>query len=182
MAKGLFKNLPIVEYDGKLARNLLVSSRIVEDAFNEPKVFVKYTLEDNESPEDVAFYFYGSIFFTWLVLYSNNILDVYNEWPKSYKQMTDFYIQKYGSVPAAKEKILHYKNSNYGFSINEETYARYANVDFVDATITVERDGWEPVTAFEYHEERNDNLRNIKLIDPVFLKQIQEEAENLFNE
>ena len=96
--------------------------------------------------------------------------------------MTDFYIQKYGSVPAAKEKILHYKNSNYGFSINEETYARYANVDFVDATITVERDGWEPVTAFEYHEERNDNLRNIKLIDPVFLKQIQEEAENLFNE
>jgi hypothetical protein len=182
MAKGLFKNLPIIEYEGKLARNLMVSTKIVKDAFNEPNAFFRYTINDNESPEEVAFIFYGSIFFTWLVLYSNDILDVYNEWPKTYRQMTDFYVQKYGSVPEAKEQILHYKNSKYNFTINPDTYTRFANTDFVDATIQVDREGWYPVTAFDYHEERNDNLRNIKLIDPSFLDQIQEESERLFNE
>lgn len=181
MSKGLFKNLPIIEYNGKLARNLMVSSKVVDDAFNNPNAFLKYTVEDDESPEEVAFNFYGSVFFSWLVLMSNKILDVYNEWPKSYKQMTNFYIQKYGSVPAAKEKILHYSNPKYGFTINQDTFSRYSNSDFVDATISIDRTGWDPVTAFEYHEERNDNLRNIDLIDPSFIDQVQEEVERLFN-
>jgi len=181
MSKGLFKNLPIIEYDGKLARNLMVSSRVVEDAFANPSAFLKYTVEDDESPEEVAFLFYGSVFFSWLVLFSNQIVDVYNEWPKTYKQMTNYYIQKYGSVAAAKGEILHYKNSKYGFTINDSTYTRYANTDFVDATISVDRTGWSPITAFDHEEERNDNLRNIKLIDPSFLGQIKGEMELLFN-
>jgi hypothetical protein len=181
MSKGLFKNLPIIEYNGKLARNLMVSSKVVDDTFNNPNAFLKYTVEDDESPEEVAFNFYGSVFFSWLVLMSNKILDVYNEWPKSYKQLTNFYVQKYGSVPAAKETILHYSNPKYGFTINQDTFSRYSNSDFVDATISIDRTGWEPVTAFEYHEERNDNLRNIDLIDPSFIDQVQEEVERLFN-
>jgi len=181
MAKGLFKNLPIIEYNGKLSRNLMVSSKIVKDAFNNPSAFFKYTVEDNETPEEISFIFYDSVFYSWLVLLSNQIVDVHNEWPKSYKQLTDFYVQKYGSIPAAKETVLHYKNPKYGFTINEDTYNRYANSDFVDATIAVDRTGWEPVTAFDHHEERNDNLRNIKLIDPSFLPQIKIEMERLFN-
>jgi len=181
MPKGLFKNLPIIEYDGKLARNLMVSSKIVKDAFANPIAFFQYTVEDGETPEEIAYTFYDSVFYSWLVLFSNDIVDVYNEWPKSYKQMTEYYIQKYGSVPAAKEQILHYKNPKYGFTINQATYSRYANSDFVDATISVERTGWEPVTAFEHEEERNDNLRNIKLIDPSFTDQIKREMELLFN-
>ena len=181
MSKGLFKNLPIIRYDGKISRNLMVSTKVVDDVFNIPNAFFNYTIKDDESPEEIAFLAYGSIFYSWLVLYANKIVDVYNEWPKTYKQMTDFYIQKYGSVPAAKETILHYKNKKYGFTINQATQSRYANTDFVDATISVERTGWEPVTAFEFHEERNDNLRNIKIIDPIFLDQIRSEVENLFN-
>ena len=185
MSKGLFKNLPLIEYDGKIGRNLMVSSKFVTDTFKNELAFVKYTVKDNESPEEVADYFYGSIFYSWLVLLSNKIVDVHNEWPKSYKQFTDFLIQKYGSIPAAKETIIHYKHPDYDFTINESTYTRYANTDFVDTTIKVDRSigssGWSPVDAFDYEDERNDNLRNIRLIDPVFIPQIQEEAEKLFN-
>ena len=39
MSKGLFKNLPIIEYNGKLARNLMVSSKVVDDAFNNPSSY-----------------------------------------------------------------------------------------------------------------------------------------------
>ena len=102
MPKGLFKNLPIIEYDGKLARNLMVSSKIVKDAFANPIAFFNYTVEDGETPEEIAYTFYDSVFYSWLVLFSNDIVDVHNEWPKSYKQMTEYYTQKYGSDPAAK--------------------------------------------------------------------------------
>ena len=181
MSKGLFKNLPVITYNNRLARNLMVSSRIVRDAFNNPIAFSKYTVEDGESPEEVAQNFYGSIYYSWLVLLSNKIVDVHNEWPKTYKQFTDYLIQKYGSVPAAKEEILHYSNPKYGFTINAATQSRYANTDFVDATIKVDRTGWTAVTAFDHEEERNDNLRNIQLIDPSLVNQVQEEVERLFN-
>ena len=181
MSKGLFKNYPIVTYNGRLARNLMVSSKFVQDVFNNPVAFVEYTVKDDESPEQVAFNFYGSSYYSWLVLLSNKILDVHNEWPKSYKQFTDFLVQKYGSIPAAKETILHYTNPKYGFTINEATQSRYANTDFVDSSIDVDRTGWTAVNAFDYEEERNDNLRNIKIIDPSFVGQIQEEVENLFD-
>ena len=85
MSKGLFKNLPLIEYDGKIGRNLMVSSKFVTDTFKNELAFVKYTVKDNESPEEVADYFYGSFFYSWLVFLSNKIVDVHNEWPKSYK-------------------------------------------------------------------------------------------------
>lgn len=182
MSKGLFKNLPIISYNNRLARNLMKSSKILNDAFNNPRAFTRITLDDNQSPEQVAQTYYGSIFFSWVVLLSNKIVDVYNEWPKNYKQFTDFLIQKYGSVPAAKEQILHYSNPKYGFTINQATYDKYSNTDFVDATIKVDRTGWTAVNAFDYEEERNDNLRNIQLIQPRFIGLIQEEAERIFDE
>lgn len=182
MSKGLFKNLPIITYNDRLCRNLLKSSKVIEDVFNNPKAFFKITLDDNESPESVAKEYYGSIFYSWVVLLSNKILDVYNEWPKSYSQFTDYIVQKYGSVPAAKENIVHYTNPKYGFFINAATQSRYSNSDFVDATITVDRTGWTPVTAFEYEEERNDNLRNIQIIQPQFIDLIKEEVERLFDD
>lgn len=182
MSKGLFKNMPIITYDNRLARNLMKSSKIVSDVFNLPMAFTKHTLEDDESPEKVASDFYGSIFYSWVVLLSNKIIDVYDEWPKGYKQFTNYLVQKYGSIPASKETILHYNNPKYGFTINQATFSRYANTDFVDATIQVDRTGWSPVTAFEYEDERNDNLRNIQLIQPKFIPLIQEETERIFYE
>lgn len=184
MAKGLFKNLPIINYNGKLSRNLMVSSKIINDAFNVPAAFVEYVVEDGESPEEIALYFYGSKFYSWVVLLSNKILDVHNEWPKDYSQFTRYIIEKYGSVPAAKSTILYYKHPDYGFTINQDTYEKYANTDFVD-TINIDRTiggtGWSPVDAYEHEEERNDNLRVIKLIEPNLIEQIKAEAETLFN-
>lgn len=174
--------MPVITYDNRLARNLMKSSKIVNNVVNSPLAFTAITLDDGESPEKVASEYYGSIFYSWIVLLSNSIMDVYNEWPKSYQQFTNYLIQKYGSVPASKERILFYKNPKYGFTINEATYSRYANSDFVDATIKVDRTGWSPVTAFEHEEERNDNLRNIRLIQPKFVPLIQEEVERIFYE
>ena len=39
MSKGLFKNLPIIRYDGKISRNLMVSTKVVDDVFNIPNAF-----------------------------------------------------------------------------------------------------------------------------------------------
>lgn len=184
MSKGIFKNYPIISYNNKLSRNLMVSSKIIDDIFNVPAAFFEYVVEDGESPEEIALDVYGSKFFSWVVLLSNKILDVHNEWPKDYQQFTRYIIQKYGSIPAAKSTVVHYKHPDYGFTINEDTYSRYANTDFLDSTSidrTIGAGGWSPVDAFEYEEERNDNLRVIKLLEPSLIDQVQEEMESLFN-
>lgn len=184
MSKGIFKNYPFISYNGKISRNLMVSSKIVNDVFNVPAAFMEYIVEDGETPEEVALDFYGSKFFSWIVLLSNKILDVHSEWPKDYHQFRRYIIQKYGSIPAAKSTILHYKHPNYGFTINTDTFERYANTDFVDPISidrTVGATGWSPVDAYEHEEERNDNLKVIKLLDPSLVEQIQIEMENLFN-
>ena len=181
MAKGLFKNLPLITYNERIARNIMVSSRIVRDVFSDPVAFFNYTVKDNETPEEIARRFYGSIHYSWVVLLANNIVDVHSDWPKSYRQLTDFLVDKYGSIPASQSEIIHYENPKYSFTINEDTHTRYANTSYVDSTITIDRTGWSAVSAYTYHETRNDNQRNIRLLDPSLIDVVKEEVERLFD-
>ena len=45
--------------------------------------FIDYNIKDGETPENISLEFYGSEEWSWLVLFSNNIIDPLAEWPKN---------------------------------------------------------------------------------------------------
>lgn len=181
MTTTFFENFQRVTYANKLAVNLMQSIRMRSTVLSNPLAFFRRIVLDGDTPEKVAREEYGDEKYDWVVYLSNSIVDPYHSWPKPYLEFVEYIEQKYGSVPEAKSQIIHYKNTEYDFTINQDTYDRYSNADFVDTTLKVTRDGWTPVYAYDFEEERNDALRTIDLISPRFISLLEEELENIYD-
>jgi|1_EtaG_2_1085319.scaffolds.fasta_scaffold00873_15 hypothetical protein len=87
-----FRSLPKFEYNFPKGSTGSISSEMA-DIFrrvtftkktkDDLRNFIEYVIGDGETPDDVAFKIYGDAKWFWLVLLSNNIIDVENEWPQS---------------------------------------------------------------------------------------------------
>lgn len=90
-----FENFPLVKYQGVFARDLTRRANFLKSTVANPYVFLPYTVEDDMRPEDVAYYYYGSTEYTWLVYLSNNMLDPYHQWPMTQENFEQYIIKKY---------------------------------------------------------------------------------------
>lgn len=180
MPSGFFEAFPLITYNNKKAKNLLVSTKIRDTVLNNPKAFLMYTVSEWETPETVALKFYGDIRYSWIIHMVNLHVDPYHDWPMPYLDFIKYIKNKYGSVPAAKANIVEYVHDDYSFSINQATYERYSNADFIDSTIDVDRDGWTAVDSYTKEDEKNNERRNINILMPEFIPIIEDELKDIF--
>lgn len=82
-------------YDYVRVKNLFRRAKIRDDYFQNATTFTKYKIIGEERPEQVAEKVYGSPEYDWLVLISNNILNVRTEWPLSDIEFDDYLERKY---------------------------------------------------------------------------------------
>jgi hypothetical protein len=101
MAK-YFENFPIVEYDGKRVRDITRRNQFVKGLSTNPMLFLPYTIKQNERAEDVALFYYGSVYYDWLVYMANQIVDPYYEWPMDEETFNKHIIAKYQEVSGQK--------------------------------------------------------------------------------
>lgn len=97
MAK-YFENFPIVEYNGKVMRDITRRNQLVKTLTTNPMLFLPYTVKQNERAEDVAQFYYGSVDYSWLVYMANQIVDPYYEWPMDEETFNNYLIAKYGEI------------------------------------------------------------------------------------
>ena len=92
MAKPYFRNIPKFEYvnrtkDGQFisnyteVMNFFKRGKLREDLFQDLTIFEKYNIKGDDRPDNVAKEIYGDATLDWVVLLSNNIVNVHNEWP-----------------------------------------------------------------------------------------------------
>ena len=62
-------------------KNLFRRVKIREDYFSNLVEFVRYNITGDDRPDNVAEKVYGDADLDWIVLISNNIIDVKNDWP-----------------------------------------------------------------------------------------------------
>jgi hypothetical protein len=93
-----FSNYPLIQYQGKTVRDITKRSKIIDDTLKDPYIFLPYTVREGEKPEDIAYYYYGSVDDTWLVMLSNNITDPYEQWPMNEEEFNQYFIDKYSEV------------------------------------------------------------------------------------
>tara|TARA_B100001113_G_C21114992_1_gene624960 strand:+ start:1135 stop:1671 length:537 start_codon:yes stop_codon:yes gene_type:complete len=159
MAKqGYFSDFPTVEYQGKIARNIISRPKIKDHIIGQPTNFYDYTIEDGMRPDQVASYYYGSSEFVWLIFLANEIVDPFYSWPLTQNQLNDFLRDKYGSISAAQALILHYKHNTKGHIISKDTYDLGSISNIVAGQ-------YSPVYAYNHEIEKNEAKRDIKLID-----------------
>ena len=92
MANRYFRNIPDFEYvnrtkDGQFisnytqVKNFFKKGKLREDLFQDLTIFEKYSIRGDDRPDNVANEIYGDATLDWVVLLSNNIVNIYNEWP-----------------------------------------------------------------------------------------------------
>ena len=177
-----FKNFPTIPYDSvgngqtKDVKNLLRRVGIRAKVKANVLFFDTYDIKEGETPESIADKLYDDVEKHWIIMLVNNITDRYHQWPMSYSQFLQFVNDKY----ADPNGVHHYEiaQSSGDTSKTIEVYANSAlysgDTDFYNsATI---------ITNIEYEENRQNELRKIRLLDPRFVTQFVEEFEELMKE
>ena len=90
-----FKNFPRVDYHTRQIVDITRRAKVLDKYRNDPNLYLPYTVTEDDKPEDIAYYYYGSTDYVWLVFLANNIIDHYSDWPKTDEVFDEFLKVKY---------------------------------------------------------------------------------------
>ena len=82
-------------YDYQVVKNLFKRAVIRDDVFDELTAFTKYSVVGDERPDQVAYNFYGDSALDWVILTTNNIIHVRDEWPMGSQDFLTYLNEKY---------------------------------------------------------------------------------------
>ena len=193
-----FRLVPELEYVSRLpgakigdyikVKNLFRKGEIRKDIFQNLAFFEKYKIVGDDRPDNVAFEVYDDSKLDWIVLLSNNVLNIQSEWPLPQTDFDRFVLDKYGDYNTLYNGIHHYeteevKNSQgvtivpAGFQVNSSYSVSYYDF-FIEQQITTGNIA-TPVTNYEYEEKVENDKRNIFLLKKDYVGIILNDMEGI---
>ena len=187
-----FRNVPNFEYVNRLpashrsseyieVKNLFKRGKIRDDIFKDVTYFTKYSIQGDDRPDNVAFQVYQDSKLDWVVLLSNNIINIQDEWPLTQQSFENYLLNKYENQQNI-HGIHHYeskeiKNSvgstilkkglevpkDFSIKFFDANLGSYTEVGGAGNLITSE------VTNYEYEVNLQDEKRNIYLLKQNYL-------------
>jgi len=198
MANPYFRNIPNFEYvnrtkDGQFisnytqVKNFFKKGRMREDIFQDLTIFEKYNIKGDDRPDNVANEIYGDPTLDWVVLTSNNIINIYNEWPLTQQVFEDYILDKYDTYEKLDE-IHHYESNEVKDSTGLIIFPRGVQVSAAQSVSYYEPTREEQVTVnpvskavtnYQYEEEINNKKRRIFLLKPSYLNVVFDDLEEM---
>ena len=163
-------------YDYVRVKNLFRRAKIRDDFFQNLVVFTKYKIIGDERPEQVAEKVYGSSSYDWVVLISNNIINVRTEWTLSDSELENFLLRKYTDQELTNvhhyETLTYYDNSGKLIVPSGKVVDQDFSVTFFDESLnqTITINPVKSVTNYEYEIKKNDLKRNIYILKNIYLQ------------
>lgn len=164
--------------------NILRRFKVKDNLQERTDVFYEYSIQDGDRPDIIAEKFYNNANYAWVVLHYNDIIDPHFDWPLFGKSFDNFIIGKYGSIASAKTTIKEYYKilssavvKNDGTRIEE----RKLTIDLTtyNSLSASERSS---ITQYDWEDERNEERKQIRLLEPRYLSQIIDEVQTILEE
>ena len=160
-------------YDFQTVKNLFKRAIVRNDIFDEITAFTKYSVEGDERPDQIAYDFYKDSGLDWVILTTNNIIHVRDEWPMSNRDFLTYLNEKYSSEQLSN--IHHYetkiiRDSN-GKLIQPEglTVPEDHSITFIDNGVLRTESKLTSFTFLEHETNLNDKKRDINILRPEYL-------------
>ena len=186
-----FQHYPQINYDisglkpikTKKAINIMIRSKIKSMVLDNIVAYFPYTIPEAERPDITAYKEYGDVKYTWLIFLINDIHDPIYQWPLNAREFGAYIKNKYGTLSYAQSTVHHYEQT-----IRERVEATSTSEPFSKATIEVDLTTYNTLAVgsrrivyyYDWETERNEDKRNIKLIDKNYVTDIlAEQAEKL---
>ena len=200
MAKNYFSQLPDFEYvnrteDGKRisdytkVKNLFKRGKLREDIFQDTTVFEQYQIQGDDRPDNVAQKVYGDSSLDWVVLLSNNIINIYEEWPLPQASFDEYIIEKYSmNYNTLYNGIHHYESNEVTNSQGVVIFPKGVRVGAAQSVSYFDQVSNQQVTVnpvskaitnYDYETKLNDDKRNIFLLKGIYLNIVYDDIEKM---
>ena len=188
-----FSTLPklLLTKDGNssVMTNLLARSSIVQSLLQNSLVFYKYDIQDGDTPETVAYKYYGDVYRYWIVLFSNQIIDPQWDWPLDSRTFQDYIVDKYqdfnpyNTIQGYSETTTQYDFNTQTTTVNTVSISQNTYNNFVPYSNTVSLPTGKvsvtktvnAISYYDYEVSVNESKRNISLLNNQYVSQIEGE-------
>ena len=160
-------------YDYQVVKNIFKRAVLRNDVFDEVTAFTKYSVEGDERPDQVAFDFYQDPNLDWVVLTTNNIVHVRDEWPMGNQDFLTYLNGKYTAEELAN--IHHYETDvlrdSRGRLIHPKglTVPSNYSISFLDNGVLRTESKITSFTFLENETNLNDAKRDINILKANYL-------------
>tara|TARA_B100000161_G_C33442937_1_gene365520 strand:+ start:135 stop:794 length:660 start_codon:yes stop_codon:yes gene_type:complete len=183
---GYFQELPNILHPSLFpSRNKVESTVLVKNLFKRSKLrtdvdqaitaFNYFNIKEGMRPDMVAQELYDNPELDWVVLTSNNITNIRNEWPLSHNDLQEYMLEKYGS-DANIAKVHHFETREIldefsrvvmpaGLQVDETFTFKYKNS--TNSILNV--NPVSAITNYQYEVKLNDQKRRIRILKSEFL-------------
>ena len=189
-----FKQLPDLDYpslrndrtsayDYEIVKNLFKRAVMRDDVYGSLVNFEKYSVKDDERPDQVAYDFYNDSNLDWVILTTNNIVHVRDEWPMGSQDFLTYLNAKY--TAAELTNIHHYETKVIRDAANNliQPAGIYVDSDhsitYVDRGVTTTKSEITSVTFLENETNINDKKRNINIMKRELLDTFFRDINNI---
>ena len=161
------------EYDYQVVKNIFKRAVVRDDIFNEITAFTKYSVQGDERPDQVAYQFYNDSGLDWVVLATNNIVHVRDEWPMGNQDFLTYLNEKYTEAELAN--IHHYETKiirdSSGTLIQKEgvTVPEGHSVTFIDNGVYRTESSLTSFSFLQHETDLNDAKRDINILKVEYL-------------
>ena len=194
-----FNELPNILYPSLLPSSNKIEDRIeVKNIFKRSKLrtdidqvitaFNYYYIPEGDRPDIVAENIYNDSELDWVVLTSNNITNIRDQWPLDHNDLHNYMLDKYGS----EQNILgfhHYETKKIVDEYNRIVMPAGLEVDFdfsfeylsySKQTIKIPSSQVvSMMTNYDYEVKLNEEKRRIKILKPEFLPVFLTDHQNI---
>ena len=170
-------------YDFQTVKNLFKRAVIRDDIFNEVTAFTKYSVEGDERPDQVAYNFYQDSGLDWVILTTNNIIHVRDEWPMGQQDFLTYLNEKYTSEQLSN--IHHYETKiirdSRGRLIQPEglTVPAGHSITFLDNGVLRTESSLSTIDFLEHETNLNDAKRNINILKSSYISLFLDNVEEI---
>lgn len=184
--------------------NIMARFKLQENLKTNTALYYTYKIQEEDTPEILAYKVYGDPEKHWIILMFNDMIDPQYDWPLNDRTLNLFVNSKYTSnantqsgetgLMWARQNIhSYYKDITTTFQQNSNTVSlqidsgTYANTSLSSTVITLD-DGYQiqktvskkTKSYYEYEYEENEKKRNIKLVKKEFANSLMKEFKNTF--
>ena len=187
-----FQHYPQISYDisgtkptkVKTVINIMVRAKLKNIILNDIVAYFPYSIPEAERPDITAFKVYGDVKYTWLIFLVNDIHDPIFEWPLNSREFGTYIKDKYGSLTAARNVIHHYEQI-----VRNRVEATSTTPAALEKTVEVDEASYDALAGnlrrivyyYDWEENRNNDKRDIKLIDRQYVADILSEHSEKFD-
>ena len=193
---GYFNELPNLDYLSQLpdansnetyitVKNLFKRAKLRTDIVNVITAFDYYQIENNQRPDVIAQKLYGDAELDWVILITNNITNIREEWPLSNQDLYKHIIEKY-ETENILSSIHHYETTEVkdeynrlvvpsGLQVDSNYSITYSKLNNAIVTVSPVKS----VSNYEYETDMNEKKRQIRILKPEYLSVIITDLRNI---